>query len=601
MLNARLYRAALVPFAIVLGVCAFSLAGRPAQLVSTLTPDAFQGKRAFAEMRSLAARFPYRRAGSAGDTALADRLAGELRSLGGTAGAGFSVHVETFPGATIDGRRTLADVVAERPGSTSESPIVIVAHRDAAAPRSLAEMSGTAVLLELARVFASRETKRTIILVSTSGGSGGASGAARVADPSSAVWSHGEPDAAIVIGDVAAARLRRPAVVPYSDGFGSAPAALQRTVVAAVSQIAGYDPGSPTFTGQLAHLAFPLAVGEQGALQAAGVPAVLVQASGEQGPAPHEPVSQERLEGLGRSILSTIDALDSSPDVQGAAQTGLVMQGKTMPGWAVRLLGLTLLFAPAVAAVDAFARARRRRLAAGRATLWTLSCGLPFLACALFAYALGWLDILEVPGIPAPARSMPLDGAATTELAVLGLTFVLAWLLWGGLMARLRWERRPDRDVGGLGVVLVLVVVGAIVWLANPYAALLLAPAANILLVLSAAELRPGRILSLLAVALSALPLVLLIAFYADQLGLGPGTTAWTALLLVAGRHIGLGGALLWSAGLGSLVAAAWVAVDATPEPAPPAGGLPTEITIRGPLSYAGPGSLGGTESALRR
>jgi hypothetical protein len=25
------------------------------------------------------------------------------------------------------------------------------------------------------------------------------------------------------------------------------------------------------------------------------------------------------------------------------------------------------------------------------------------------------------------------------------------------------------------------------------------------------------------------------------------------------------------------------------------------EITIRGPMSYAGPGSLGGTESALRR
>ena len=27
----------------------------------------------------------------------------------------------------------------------------------------------------------------------------------------------------------------------------------------------------------------------------------------------------------------------------------------------------------------------------------------------------------------------------------------------------------------------------------------------------------------------------------------------------------------------------------------------PREITIRGPLTYAGPGSLGGTESALRR
>jgi hypothetical protein len=27
----------------------------------------------------------------------------------------------------------------------------------------------------------------------------------------------------------------------------------------------------------------------------------------------------------------------------------------------------------------------------------------------------------------------------------------------------------------------------------------------------------------------------------------------------------------------------------------------PQDVTVRGPVSYAGPGSLGGTESALRR
>jgi len=34
---------------------------------------------------------------------------------------------------------------------------------------------------------------------------------------------------------------------------------------------------------------------------------------------------------------------------------------------------------------------------------------------------------------------------------------------------------------------------------------------------------------------------------------------------------------------------------------APEQFGEEAEVTIRGPLTYAGPGSLGGTESALRR
>ena len=55
---------------------------------------------------------------------------------------------------------------------------MILAHRDASARGAEAELSGTAALLELARVFAARETQRTIVLVSTSGGSGGDAGAA---------------------------------------------------------------------------------------------------------------------------------------------------------------------------------------------------------------------------------------------------------------------------------------------------------------------------------------------------------------------------------------------------------------------------------------
>src|SRR5436309_8234854 len=118
MFNGRLYRAAFVPVVIALAITAFSLGGRSRALTSTLAPDAFEGSPAFAELESLAARFPSRRAGSGGDGALAAYIAKRLEGLGGTAGGGFSVRRTSFEGQTVDGSRTLTTVIAQRPGST---------------------------------------------------------------------------------------------------------------------------------------------------------------------------------------------------------------------------------------------------------------------------------------------------------------------------------------------------------------------------------------------------------------------------------------------------------------------------------------------------
>ena len=168
MLNGRLYRAALLPFLVALAVAAFSLTARPLPLTSTLAPDAFDGARALASLKSLATEFPDRSPGSAGDDALAERVAHTLEGLGGAAGGGFHVRMRHFGAQTIDGKRTLTTVIAQRAGASGGTPIVILAHRDAnRTPGSEAELSGTAALLELARVFAARETERTIVLVST--------------------------------------------------------------------------------------------------------------------------------------------------------------------------------------------------------------------------------------------------------------------------------------------------------------------------------------------------------------------------------------------------------------------------------------------------
>ncbi len=597
MLNGRLYRAAFLPFFFALAIAAFSLTGRPAPLRSTLAPDAFEGSRAFAELGALAQRFPDRRAGSSGDRALAGYVAQTLRSLGGNAGGGFSVHTRRFTAQTIDGERELTNVIAQRPGSTGAKPIVILAHRDAAGRGARAELSGTAALLELARVFAARETQRTIVLVSTSGGSGGDAGAAEF------LAQDGGPfDAAIAIGDLAGTRQRKPFVVPFSDGFGAAPVELQRTVADAITNEAGADPGSPSGFGQLAHLAFPLTVGEQGPLDAAGIPSVLVQVSGERGPSSSEPVSVAGLEGFGRAVLSAVDALDTSPDVPAAMQTGLLIQRKTIPAWALRLLLGTLLLPPLIVAADGFARARRRRLPLARWALWTLLCAAPFLLSALFAIVLAAVGIIgAAPQSPIPPQSLSFDGSAAASLLAVVLAFALSWLVWPVALRRLGLRARPQSDAAGVAMLLVLLPVAVIVWLLNPVASLLLLPAVHLWLLVVSPELRPRPPVAVAIVLAALIPLALLIAFYADQLGLGPGRLAWMAVLLVAGGHVGLPGVLLWSVSLGCAAAATVLALSTASASAGEDDRPPGEITIRGPMSYAGPGSLGGTQSALRR
>jgi hypothetical protein len=511
------------------------------------------------------------------------------------------VRVRRVRAQTIDGERTLDTVIAQRPGATGERPIAIVAHRDAATPASAAQLSGTAALIELARVFAARETRRTILLVSSSGGSGGDAGATDLA----AHALSGPADAAIVLGDLASTRVRTPLVVPYSDGYGSAPDELQRTVADAISHESGIQPGAPSTLGQLAHLAFELAPGEQGVLAAAGLPAVLVQVSGERGPGPHAQVSAERMEGLGRGALSAVDALDGAPDVQSTPQTGLVLAHQIVPGWALRLLIGALLIPVAAVLLDGLARARRRRQPFARWIAWTLACALPFLVCALFAILLGAVGAIVAPSIPAPAGAMSFDGAAATAVLSCAAVLGLAWLGWPTLVRRLGLSVRPAPETpgvaaAGIATLLVLLALACVVWAFNPYAALLIVPALHLLLPIASPERRPRPIAGLALIVCALVPLGLLLAFYAHQLGYGPGELVWAATLLLAGGHVGALAAAIWSIAFGCGVASALVALTAPADPAGIGGDEHPEIVIRGPLSYAGPGSLGGTDSALR-
>src|SRR3954449_13273811 len=213
MLDPRLYRVAFVPVLLALLVAAFSLQDRPRPVGTSQSPEGFDGIRAQQMLDIDLRRFADRRPGSAGDEAIAGFVAAQLRR---------SVRVGTveehrYTADTIDGKRDLVDVVATRPGQPG-APLVVVAHRDAAARGSWAELSATAALLELARVAADGRLRRTITFISTTGGSGGFAGAReqarRLGD---------RADAVLVLGPGGAVPGRRPFVVGYGNGLGQTP------------------------------------------------------------------------------------------------------------------------------------------------------------------------------------------------------------------------------------------------------------------------------------------------------------------------------------------------------------------------------------------
>jgi hypothetical protein len=623
MLDLRIYRTSLLAVVLAAIVLAFAMQGQPKPLGTTLVPDAFNGPSAYANMVHLARRYPHRSAGSPQDHALAGVISARLRA------DGFAVSRTPFEAATPAGRRRLENVVAVRQGMANAA-VVIVAHRDAVGSPALAEQSGTSVLLDLGRVLSGETLNHTIVLASTSGSTGTA-GAAKLAA------SLGRPvDAVLVLGDMAGTDLTRPLVVPWSDGQQLTPELLRGTVTAALRSQAGLTASSPSLADEFAHLAFPMALTEQGPLNAHGIPAVLVSASGEKPPAADEPVSRRYIERLGRATLEVVDALDSNGRIP-APSAYMTLGGKEIPAWAFRLLVLALILPVAATALDGLARARRRGYAIARPLAWVGASAGPFLAvlAIVLASKAAWLSGVAPPG-PVGPGTVPLQTGDAVLLILLAVVLVAGFaLVWtrGGIRALggpikggpasgdgaslaqgenernrrrgVKSSRKRDvRTVGDPGAATAILisscVLALVVWAVDPFAALVLVPALHLWMVALApkAAIRPAVRIVLLA--LGFVPPALLVAYYAVTLGFGPIDLAWSGVLMVAGGQIGIPEAILLCLLMGCGVSAAvnaaatsWASVRLPPDAAP--------VTVRGPVTYAGPGSLRGTTSALPR
>jgi hypothetical protein len=593
MLDPRIYRAALLPVVLALIVCAFSLSDRPRPIGTTLQPDAFSDQsreRAMADLESLAAAFPARRPGDSGDAAMATRLASMFRSMGS-----YQVSTPSFEGETADGKRRLTTVIARQVGQPGPG-LVVVAHRDALKRGSRAELSGTAVMLELARIVQGARLHRTVTFVSTSGGSGGLAGARDLVHR-----LNGPTDAVIVLGDVGGKTVRRPFVPAWSTGDGVGNLQLKRTIEAAVRAEADTNPGGSRATSQWARLAFPVTVSEQGPLVAADIPAALVSVGGERPPSADDPVVATRMQAFGRATLRAVTALDNGPDLEGPGSNhSLVTLRKVLPVWAVRLLVAALLLSPLLVTVDGFARVRRRHEAVTPWLWWLVALAAPLAIAMLFAWLLGLSGLLPAtPPEPVAAGTIAFDGVAKVGVGAIALVAVLGWLLLRpALLRRAGVRGRFAGEGAGSALLVAWCGLAVVLWLINPYAAALMVPGAHLLLAVVAPEVRLRRALAVGLVVLSALPFLLVDLSIAGQLGLSPADFAWFCVLLVAGGVVGPLSWIVYSLLAACLLAALLVALRSRPAAAEADDGV---ITMRGPLSYAGPGSLGGTESALRR
>jgi hypothetical protein len=598
VVDLRIYRASFVIGLFALLVLMFSLQERPRPLGAALAPDAFDGTAAYSETARLLDRYPDRKPGSAGDEGVGNLVETRFRALG------FETSRDAFNG-DFDGNDVRMSNVIGLLNAPSDRQVVVMAPRDAGARPGASSASSTAVLLELAEALDASSRKKTFVFVSTDGSSADSAGAKRFVD---SYPDKDKVDAVLVLEDPGAAGVRRPFLLPWSSSSGRASLQMLRTAEAALTREGDVRPGTESWAAQFLRQAWPLTLREQGPLVAGGLDAVTLTSHGE---VPRDgardtldSLSEVRLSLFGRAAFASVLAFDGARKFDPSPRRYVVAGRKVIPDWAISLLAVGLVLPALIASVDGFARSRRRALPIGRRIRWALAAAPPFaltLAATFVFQIAGWLPDSASSAL-APA-SKPGSGESVLALGVLMLLFALCWFLVRPAVAgRGAWVTGPGSgrlampDPATTTAVSLLVSTEVLLVCAfNPFTALLLVPAAH-LCVLAALPEGPRRSLmgaGTLAVALL-LPLVAIV-YYGIRLDLGLDPSSY-ALMLVGAASASPWTALLFSLLAGTLTSALLVDVArfATRE-------ADSSITVRGPVTYAGPGSLGGTESALRR
>ncbi|HVD12421.1 MAG TPA: M28 family peptidase [Gaiellaceae bacterium] len=475
--SGRLYRGTWLLVGIPLLVAAFSVhKPTPLPTPQPALPASFERFDAVELASELARLYPDRVPGTAGAAGAAEWIREQLSPYN------LKVVSDRFranvPGI---GERTLENQLVTVPGRSPDE-IVVMSHRDddGTGPGANNNASGIAALIQLARSYGSPigaravSPQHTLVFVATDGGAFGALGARRFAET-----HRGHVVAAIDLAALAGSgppRIVLAGTEPRLASPGFVETAAQR-----VLEQAGTRPAHPGPLAQLVDLAFPYTLNEQGPLLAQGIPALTLTSGGERPPAAFvdrpDQLDGLRLVQLGRSAQQLLRWLDFGAELAPGTARYVYFGPRILPGWAIELVLLAALLPFLLAAVDLFARCRRRHIPLApalrsyrsRAGFWLWVAAI----FELFALLGVWPDAPSVPLPPdtPPATNWPIGG-------LLGL-FVLAGLGWIVARASLV-PRRPvaatEELAGTTAALLALAVVGLLVVATNPFALVFLLP-----------------------------------------------------------------------------------------------------------------------------
>ena len=564
--NARLYRGTWLLVGLPLLLLAFSVAKPPALQAPNL-PPAFNGPTAASLAQDLASRYPDRRPGTPGARGAAAWFRRELEPYG------FDVHPDRFT-ATINGRRTtLVNLVAEKVGLSPREEIVVMAHRDDSGTGAGLDdnASGTAALVELARSYAPTAAAQrvslpySLVFLSTDGASQNARGAAHFA----AEQQSGQNILAVVNLDSIGGQ-GRPRLVFGADTARSPAPGLVETMRATLAQEAGGDPSRPSGLQQLLELAFPFNPYEQAPFVSRGIPALTVTTAGARPPeAPGraaERLDVRHLGLIGLAAQDTVDAMEQGVSLAQGPTSYVFLGQRLIRGWAIEIVLVAMLLPFLAAAVDLFARCRRRRIRIAPA-LRSYRSRLGFWAWAgaifLVIGALGFWG--SANGRAPSLNAVTWPGAALISLVLLAGA---GWIVARSRLLPRRPIRPEERLAGHSGALLALGVVGLLVAATNPFALVFLLPSLHAWLWLPQVQTRHPALRASVFLTGFVGP-ALLVWSFATHYGLGSDAPWYLAKLFAVGYAplplfvIGLG----WLAVAGQLAALA--AGRYAPYPAP--------------------------------
>src|SRR6266536_992382 len=445
--NGRLYRGTWLLVGLPLLVAAFSVA-RPLPLPPPQVAPGFDGENATALAEDLAGNHPDRFPGSVGAVQAAEWFRDQLQNL-----------------------------IAEAVGRSPQT-IVVMAHRDDDGTGQGANdnASGTAALVELARSYSVRVTPaHTIVFLSTDGGSFGGLGAAHF------LAHAAERNDVIAVVNLEAIAGRGPVRLQITGDTPRSPSGvLLQTASARIAAESGRAPKRPSTLHQLIDLGLPFSLYEQAPFLADGIPALTITTAGDRPPDTSsdttDRLDSKRFAEVGSATQSLIATLDQGLELAQGTSSYLDV-GRLIRGWAVELVLIAALLPFLAAAVDLFARCRRRHIQLAPALRsYRTRLGFWIWVAALFElFALfgAWPDGAARPVAPTSAAARDWPAAA---LLALGALAVVGWFVSRERLLPRRAVRSEEELAGQTAALLCLGALALVVVALNPFSLVFLLP-----------------------------------------------------------------------------------------------------------------------------